>query len=143
MDLLNEEENLSITDSAYSRLKYTGIDIEKIIDKVITNDENEQSEVIVFDSNVMVEPGEKVTYKLTIKNTTDNVDYSSFEVIENIDTNKVTAIEYEEGTLSSDGKQIKWNVSSLGAGDSIEIYYTVKVNNEKSEGKSGSRSRSI
>ena len=105
-----------LTNSAKSRLKYRDIEIEKIAE--VENDPNQQ---------VHVNAGEKITYKLTIKNNSTS-DYSSFDVVEYIDSN-VKVVDKGNGVLTDN--ELKWAGVELKNGESITISYTVEVPTSK------------
>lgn len=120
IDSDGKENKYTVSEAALSRLKYPDIDIEKIIK--VSNGEDVVSE------NILTDIGESITYEITIKNNSDK-DYSSFNVIENIDKN-LALVDGGDGVLTDN--QLKWSISSLKAGDSIKIEYTVKVPDDKS-----------
>jgi len=75
----------------------------------------------------VVEKNEELTYSILIKNNS-NIDYEDeITVTENI-SEYVEFIENESNfEVQKNGNELKWNIGKLGAGEEIEIKYTVKV----------------
>ena len=103
-----EVQNIKITNSALTRLKYTGIDIDK------TGSSG---------TNSYVNFNDEIEYKIKITNNSENK-YDGLSVVEKI-SNLVDVVDngngvYNNGTLT-------WNNLSIDAGKSLTISYKVKV----------------
>ena len=116
----NEKEIYSIKDSAKSRLKYPKIDIEKT--SKIHNNNGDDSQ------NILVDNLEYITYEIIIKNSS-NINYSSFDVVENIDSRLLVA---NRGNGKLESNKLKWTISSLEPSESVTLSYTVQVPNDRS-----------
>ena len=101
-------QKYEITPNALKRIEYSGIYIEKTVDKF---------------NNSVVNLGDTLEYKIRIKNNS-NEDYKSFDVIENI-SDYVIALEYKNGSINNNN--IIWNINGLKKNEEIEIKYKVKV----------------
>ena len=108
---ISEDDNLQLTESAQSRIDYSGIDT----DKTSTIDNQ-------YNNRYYVSPGDKVKYTIKITNNSSS-DYENLKVTETLDDN-VEIIDKSDGNL--DGKKISWSVN-IPSGDSLDIVYTVKV----------------
>lgn len=107
-----ELRNFAITNNAYSRIKYSNIDI----DKTVTNEDG-----IINGSEV--ELNDELTYNIRITNNSDNV-YNNLVVKEKV-SEYVDVVE-NEGTLK-DGT-ITWTIS-IPARTATTIAYKAKVKN--------------
>lgn len=105
-----ETDSCEISDSAESRLKYKGIDIEKTVDKIV--DKNGK----VSSSSIYASTGDRITYSIKIKNNSDK-SYDNLVVAETIDK---SLVELEKDNELSRKVNIK-------AGEEKVIKYTVKV----------------
>lgn len=118
---INDEDNLVLSDSAKSRLKYSNIDIDK------TSEVNNK-----YKNRSYASIGDTITYKIKISNHSTEYDYNDLKIEETIDDN-VTIIDNNNGTIQDN--KITWNISVPKASiideelipTTIEINYTVKI----------------
>ena len=98
-----------ITDAARTRMKYTKIDVGKIINNV--------------DNQFFAGLGDELTYQLRIRNK-GNITYKNISVVENVDSNLEIV---NAGGGSVNGKNISWTISSIAPGEYVTLLYTVRV----------------
>ncbi len=103
--------NYAMIDATQSRLKYSGIDIEKTVDKF--NKSN-------------VRPGDTLTYIISITNNS-NAEYTNLSVIENI-SEYIEVSDSGGGTLNNN--ILSWNIN-IPAGTTYTINYSVKIKNDR------------
>lgn len=108
------ENHNGLTDSAKSRLKYPGMDINKTSNIINDNNNNTRNSVT---------PGDIIEYKIEIKNNSTK-NYNNLVVSEVLDEN-VELIDKNEYNISN--REITFNIDSIPAGESKEITYKVKV----------------
>ncbi len=115
----NAKFNFNIDYNQYKkgklRIEYPGLTIEKTVDK---NDNNS------------VYMGDTLTYSIEVTNnsniTNNGITYQSFIIEEQIDENMQYVSANNGATI--DGNIVKWNISALGAGESIILTYSATVN---------------
>ena len=98
-----------ISNSAKSYVKYSGISINKTVDKYNR-------------SNVTL--GSTLTYTIKIQNKSKSTTYKGLKLTENI-SDYVSVKDKASGTLS--GKKITWNIPDILPGKNYEIKYQVTV----------------
>ncbi len=110
-----------ITSSAYCRIRYPKMDVEKTVD--------------VHEGNT-VEPGGRLTYSIKVTNNSNEF-YKDLYVREDVSKYIDEVIDADGGTIydnnSADGefnRTIAWHIPAILAGASHTINYTVRVNND-------------
>ena len=109
-----ELTSYKITNAAKSYVKYSGIAINKTVDKY-------------NGSNVSL--GSTLTYTIKIQNKSSSTTYKGIKLTENI-SGLVTVSDKGGGTL--DEKKLIWNIPDISPGKNYEIKYKVTVNKENS-----------
>ncbi len=105
-------KDYKILNTTLNRIKYSSIFIEKTID--------------VFDKSI-VGLQDTLEYIIKIRNDSD-LDYENFTVNESI-SDYVEIITAGDGTIKN--QSISWQIENLGAGETREIRYKVRVKNDK------------
>lgn len=101
-------KNYETKETTLNRIQYSLINIEKTVD--------------VFNNSV-VNLGDILEYSIKVTNNSKE-NYQSFDIIEHI-SELVDILDGADGIIENN--TIKWNISNLEAGNSIEIKYRVKV----------------
>ncbi len=118
-----DNEIINLSEKSKARLKYSKLYIEKTID---------------VHSNDIVEENEEITYKIVIKNNSEEKYSEDIKVIENLSeyvTYLSHEVKYNEKsetnnvvfTDKSDDGKLEWNIGKLASGDIVTINYKVKV----------------
>ena len=104
-------------DNSTFRLDYPGIYVEKTVNK---------------GDNNTVYPDDELVYTLKVtnksnasSNTSERKKYTNLVIEETFDSNVTLLSSTGNGTIT--GNVIKWNISSLAVGSSVQMTYTVKV----------------
>lgn len=106
----------SLTDSANTRLKYPGLEIEKIATTANGN------------SNV-VNLNDEITYKISIKNNSSTT-YQNLKVIEKLNDSVEYRGQVLNGNIVYNSGDFSWTIQQLGANQTATITYTVRVKND-------------
>lgn len=112
--------NYDITNAAYTRLSYPGLNITKNITIINSSNSNLSEDYAT--------PGSILLYQITVKNES-NRDYSNITVTEKKDS-KVSFKDKGNGTIN--GNNITFNIPNLKSKTSYTVYYSVLVSSNKS-----------
>lgn len=107
-----ETQNYDLNDASRSRLKYSGIDIDKTSDK---------------HTNSVVGLGEEITYTIKITNNSLQ-DYADIKVVENL--SELTEL-VDSGSGIQKDNTLVWDNISVASDETIQLSYKVKVKEDK------------